>query len=217
MTRKIKVTKVRVAAVIVTALIVITGVVALHFLALGSILKLADLIPENEQNTTYLRPKQWLQKGTGATTTFTDAAGQGKASAVVGLQLGPSPLPSSLLNNPSLMRSTALNLVTATEVEHVFETATGQGCNPGNTLVTSADTSVNGNTTGLYNLAAACTTVHNDNVLHMHSVVGKDGYVRTLILIAKQTAWNNNQTAFKAMLASVKQSNKPTDTQTRHL
>lgn len=217
MTRRIRISKKRAAVVLIAVLLIVGGGILLHSIALASILKVSDLIPENEQNSTYLRPKQWVQRGTGSATTYTDDLGKGKASAVVGLQLGPSPLPASLLKNPSLMRSTALKLVTPTEVEHVFETATNQACNPGNTLVTRADTSTHGNTTGLYTLAAACTAIHNDNVLHLHSVVGQDGYVRTLILIAKQTAWNNNQNAFEAMLASIKQSDTATNGQTQHL
>lgn len=216
MARKVKVTKRRVAAIVAVVFVVLAGAIGLHFVALGDVVRISDLVTVNSENTLFLRPKQWIARGSGVTT-FADAKEQGKSTAVVGLQVAQTQLPASIMKSPTLMRNTALNLVTNQQVEGLFETGTGQVCTPGSTIKKAADTTSDRTTIGLYSLSASCTAKNNDNELHLRSVVGHDGIVRTLIFFAKHESWDRSHEAFQKILSSLRESDQPTPPPTQTL
>jgi len=216
MSRLTKLSKRKVTAIAAVGIVVVAGAIGLHIIALGNVVQISDLVQVNSENTLFLRPKQWVARGNGVTT-FADTKAQGQSTAVVGLQVAQTPLPASLLKEPSTMRSTALGLVTTKQVESLFETGTGEVCTPGSTIKKAADTTSDSTTIGLYTLSASCTTRNNQNELHLRSVVGRDGYVRTLIFFAKHESWNRSQAAFSKMLSSLRESDQPTPPPTQTL
>lgn len=187
-------------------LLVVAG--AAWFFFFSGRISASDLVEASVQNTTYLRPKQWSQVPSNATSSFGDMkGGDGKSTALVSLNVSPQQFSGVVdsASNLESVRSQILTTVTEETVAPAFQ-AGGAACQSAIKLQKEADTSSTETNAGLYKLTASCDRNDGTSILKMRGVIGRDGYVRVIAVFAGQASWNMNEAAYQKILDSVDQS-----------
>jgi hypothetical protein len=168
----------------------------------------ADLVKTEVSNTTYLRPKQWQKIDNGVSEGYGNKlSSNGKSSALM-LVNRSSTQSVALANMPDSMldmaRQSALNALTDANLEAAFKKG-DNGCNTVSNIHKEADTRSVGSTVGIYKLTADCSRDDGSFNINMKGMLGKDGYLRTVGIIAEKSNWERNKEAYQKMLDSVQQ------------
>lgn len=168
----------------------------------------ADLVKTEVSNTTYLRPKQWQKIDNGVSEGYGNKlSSNGKSSALM-LVNRSSTQSVALANMPDSMldmaRQSALNALTDANLEAAFKKG-DNGCNTVSNIHKEADTRSVGSTVGIYKLTADCSRNDGSFNINMKGMLGKDGYLRTVGIIAEKSNWERNKEAYQKMLDSVQQ------------
>ena len=168
----------------------------------------ADLVKTEVSNTTYLRPKQWQKIDNGVSEGYGNKlSGNGKSSALM-LVSRSSTQSVALANMPDSMldmaRQSALSALTDTNLEAAFKKG-DNGCNTVSNIHKEADTRSVGSTIGIYKLTADCSRDDGSFSINMKGMIGKDGYLRTVGIVAEKSNWERNKEAYQKMLDSVQQ------------
>ena len=160
----------------------------------------SDLIKESYQSTTYLRPKQWKPLTVANGSAYGDLKGKdGKSTALVTLRTLPTHFNVAESDYPAL-RTQVLDSLTETSL------ASSTGSNPCSSVTDvqkEADTSTTATMVGLIRLTSTCIRSDGSFTLKMHGVIGKDGYVRLIAVMAAQKSWTENEAVFQKMLDSI--------------
>lgn len=163
----------------------------------------ADLVEENVQNTSYLRPKQWKSIGLGASSFGDLQSKEGKSNAIVSLTVLPMAVSTSS-GSIEILRAQIMSTVTAEAMSAAMQRGSVP-CKTDISLQKEEDTSSTTTTTGLYKVTASCEREDGRIVLKMRGVIGADGYVRNIGLGAPQSLWNKNQEAYQKIIDSLQQ------------
>lgn len=168
----------------------------------------SDLVEAETDNTTYLRPKQWKQLGETSSSKYGNMLGaNGKSTAMI--LVSRSPTQSLSLANMSdsmvdKVRQSVLTTLTDESIASAF-TNGDSGCKEVTNIQKKSDTRSAGSTTGIYTLTAECRRDDGMFVINMRGLFGKDGYVRTVGVVAAKNNWDRNQDVYQKMIDSVQQ------------
>ena len=198
--------KLRIVLSIVACLLVAGTVVFVLLLNYGRI-SVSDLVEVKLQNTSYLRPRQWKELSSGMSG-FGDRLGKNnKSTELVAMNVGTTPNTAILSATDGMfqhVRTQVLDALTAASITPTFEKS-NIPCTGGIDLQKEADTSTVGDTIGIYKLTATCNRDKDTYIMKMRGVVGRDGYIRTIGLLAPQTKWNMNTEAYQKVIDSLRQ------------
>lgn len=188
----------------VTLLIVGAGAAAAYLFFFDNKVSANDLVETTVEDTSYLYPKQWKEVNAGIRG-YGDLRGEsGKSTAVVTVNITPSAMGSVSTENVEPIRTQLLNTLSEKTVQPAFQSG-GATCSSGISLNKEADDSRRSSTIGLYKLTATCQGQDKRYVLKMRGVVGYDGRMRTIALMATQSLWDKNGQTFDTIIDSVKQ------------
>lgn len=192
--------------ILITLLIIVVGGCYIYWSA-GRVTT-ADLIENDVDNTTYLRPKQWQKLDNGTSKGYGNKlGGDGKSSALM-LVSRSSTKTTALANMPDSMlditRQSVLSTLTDTSLESAFKKG-DNGCNTVGNIQKEPDTRSVGSTIGIYKLTADCIRDDGTFNINLRGMLGKDGYFRTAGIIAEKSNWERNKDAYQKMLDSVQQ------------
>lgn len=184
-------------------LIILSGlVVGLYFFSQIFSTKIAtsDLIEESYRSTTYLRPRQWKPLTVANGSAYGDLKGKdGKSTALVTLRTLPTHFDVAESDYPAL-RTQVLDSLTETSLA----SSTGSSpCSSVTDVQKEADASTTATMVGLIKLTSTCVRSDGSFTLKMHGILGKDGYVRLIAIMAAQKTWAENEEVFQKVLDSV--------------
>lgn len=193
---------------ILIALLVIGVSGGYYLYSLMGFVTTADLVETEVDDTTYLRPKQW-EKLDGS---FGDGYGNklgrdGKSSALIVVNRNSTQntalasMPDNMLD---MVRQSALNSLTDASLEVAFK-GSQSGCNTVSNIQKEPDDRSVGSTIGIYKLTADCSRDDGTFNISMKGMIGKDGYFRTVGIVAEKSNWERNKEAYQKMLDSVQQ------------
>lgn len=160
----------------------------------------ADLVEETTQNTTYLRPKQWQNLGLGTSSYGNMQGANGKSTAVVAITTAQSSVGNTSDATVKALRTLFLSTLTSATLKN-----NNISCVPDNDPQKEADTSSTPTTIGIFRLTATCKKDGGTFIMKMHGVLGYDGRVRIVLLLATTSDWNKSKEAFDKILNSVQQ------------
>ena len=193
----------------IVGLIVLVGVGAYCYLTFFSAQIFAhDLVEEKTQNTSYLRPRQWSKIGNSAVTAsaFGNMKGDsGKSTAAVSVQVD-TQHQQTLTTEADAQRFRAqfLSLIDESSSAHFFQ-SDGVMCTTPIELTKKEDTTTTDTLHGMYYFTAACTRTNEKQKTEVRSraVLGKDGYFRSISVVATEDLWEQNEEIFEKILSSL--------------
>jgi hypothetical protein len=200
-------TKLIVFLSILGVLVIGLGIAYFIYIRLDSV-SVGDLVEEKIQNTTYLRPKQWQPITAGTGSGYGDKLGEnGKSAGAVTVAIGASPISGILTSIDGVYDMLRTQSLASLSEEAAIASFRNNGSDCGSDLdfQKEEDTSSTPTTVGLFRISALCHRSDGTVVLHIHGVIGRDGYVRSIIVVASQSNWDKNQDAYKKMLDSLQQ------------
>lgn len=172
----------------------------------------SDLVEAKTQNTSYLYPKQWKSLGGLSGSGYGDSLGKnGKSSSLMVVSLSKQQVP-GLFDMPKsshdMLRKQTLNTLTDATIESSFAKG-DNGCQQINNIQKEEDTQSSSTTLGIYKLTINC---HRDNAnftIKVRGFLGKDGYIRTVMIGADKIMWDKNDKVYQKMFDSVHQTDSP--------
>lgn len=199
------------------SLIFIAGIAGVAYLYFGAgKVFVHDLVEEKVQNTSYLRPHQWQNIKLGTTSSYGNKlAKDDKSTALVSVSSMQSANPALLSATDDTyqqLRTSVLGFITEDTITRTFQDG-GTPCATKVSVQKEPDMSSTSTTVGVYKATATCERAADGSsyILKMRGVAGRDGRVRTVLLLAIQSNWDSNKDAYQKMLDSLRQ----TDSQSK--
>lgn len=204
--------KVSVGAIIgiIGGIVVLIGsILAVVLLVLpGGKISESDLVSENIDNTTILRPKQWESISVGDISGFGDKkAKDGKSTAVV-LVGKDNYIQSGIKEATETQRNGFVDAVvknTSKSSAEEYLKKTGECTSISDVKIEKANTNP-ANAVGVLTIKGTCKRDNVDFRILYYGLLGNDGYARSYAIIATADLWEKNEAVFQKMLEGVDQS-----------
>jgi hypothetical protein len=172
--------------------------------------RVSDLVQSEVKDTTYLHPEKWEKLSTATGEGYGDGLGKGgKSSAVIIVNRSDRARLTSIANADPAIISMARDTWMAAVKNKQFDMPTENnefGCKQLTNTKTQLDTHEDATTIGLFTSTSDCDVNGTPFKLKMKFMLGRDGYIRTVGMMASEKSWAKNAEAFNKMYDSVRQS-----------
>lgn len=161
-----------------------------------------DLTSETINNTTYLRPQQWLSTRIGLTDWYgSSAQSQGRPVAMVNVSQAQLASSNTQVDSAQLRKFQAvsdISKLTETHAKPIFST-----CSSEVDSKVEEDVQELNNSIGLTLITSTCSREDGQYIVKTRTVTNDDKRVRTITLAATSSEWDKNKNAFQKILESV--------------
>lgn len=194
---------------IVGGVILVGGLAAVLFFVVLPSGKIAesDLVSATSDNTAYLHPKQWEAITLNSISGYGDKKAQdSKSTAAIFLKKGTyvkSGLIDASDSDIDSFRSTVLSAMSTSDAEDTLKES-GE-CESVNNVSASKSSVKTMNMIGIMRLDGICVRDTTNYRLSLYIALGNDGYLRSIIIMATESLWKQNEAVFNKMLESADQ------------
>lgn len=168
----------------------------------------ADLVTAKDDDTVYLRPKQWQAITVNTIAGYGDKKGKNDTStalmAVQKKNYVKSGINSATDSELATFRDTVTSSMTSSNAEEAVK-ETGSSCTSTEDVTVTKSSVKTTNMVGLLRIDGTC--VRDDGKFHVviYVTLGDDGYLRSVVLMSTESLWKLNETVFNKMLESTNQ------------
>lgn len=170
---------------------------------------IGNLVEERVNSTSYLRPQQW-KKIDASTSAYGNMHGENdKSSALVAINVGNSSSLSGATPTDGfydMVRTATLDELTPEWLKGTMNKNAELPCQNVTSFEKKADTSKTATSIGMFRVSASCQRSDGRFEIHLRGIIGNDGKIRVIMLVATESIWNKDQAAFNKMLDSITQS-----------